>query len=73
MNYEDEKRFQQIIKQLFGEDALEKDIQDSQSFNSDSEKMEEELKVAIEMAKYELNELRDAFINFQKQIKDLVL
>lgn len=87
MDLEDEKRFQQIIEQLFGESALEKedlgketnnneensfDFTDNSSHSSESLE-EEELEIAVEMAKSELDCLREAFINFQQEIKGLVL
>lgn len=88
MDLEDEKKFQQIVKQLFGEDAVKNQgekltgaVDNSDSLNNFSSGSdfdfnqlgEEELKAAQEMARYELDQLREAFISFQQEIRELVL
>ncbi|SKA02805.1 hypothetical protein [Selenihalanaerobacter shriftii] len=78
MNSEEEERFQQIMAQLFGENALQDKDKNISHSNNDkpqsANSLEEgEMEVATKMAEYELDQLRKAFINFQKEIRDLVL
>ncbi|KXS41206.1 MULTISPECIES: hypothetical protein [unclassified Candidatus Frackibacter] len=77
MNSEEEKRFQQIMEQLFGETNLHEEgdeFNPIEDYTQPKQKLDKEMKeAAIEMAKYELDQLRQAFINFQKEIQDLVL